>query len=171
MANLYAKFDKQPPVVKGVVVVGAGLLAYGIYRAIKKGQDKKEATQAAQQAAKELAVLQAQGIKLSYPVSQFLNYADRLVQAMNGCGTDESMIYSVFSAMKNDADILQLITSFGLRYYTPCAVSDPVSYAIFQFNDHAYGGELGTWLSYDLSDNEIIKINGILQSKGINYQF
>jgi hypothetical protein len=171
MGSLYAKFDRQSPVVKGVVVVGAGLLVYGVYKAIKKEKDKKEATQAAQQAAAELALLQSQGIRPSYQLSQYLSYADKLVQAMNGCGTDESMIYSVFNAMKNEADVLQLITSFGLRYYTPCPVSDPISYTIWQFNDHAYGGELSTWLSYDLSDNEISKINSILRSKGITFQF
>lgn len=171
MASVYAKFDKQPPVVKGVVVVGAGLLAWGIYKAVKKEKDRKEATQAAAQAAAELQELLSQGVKPSYPISQFLTYADRLVQAMGGCGTDEQTVYSIFAAMQNDADVLQLITSFGLRYYTPCAVSDPVSYAIWQFNDHAYGGELATWLSYDLSDSEVHKINTILQGKGIKFQF
>ncbi len=170
MAGLYAKFDRQPPVVKGVVVIGAGLLGYSIYRAIKKGREKKEATQAAQQAAAELAILQAQGVKLSYPTGQYLIYADRLAQAMDGCGTDEDMIYSVFDAMKNNADVLQLVTSFGLRYYRPCSLS-PVEYLIWQFNDQAYGGELATWLSYDLSDGAISEINDILQSKGITIKF
>jgi hypothetical protein len=151
--------------------VGLGLLGYGIYRAIKKEGDKKEATQGAQAAKTELQQLAAQGIYPSYSLSQYLNYADKLVQAMNGCGTDESLIYSVFNQMKNKADVLQLVASFGLRYYTPCAFSDPISYGIWQFNDKAYGGELATWLSYDLSDGEIENINGILRSKGISYQF
>lgn len=171
MASAYNEFNRQPPVVKGVVVVGLGLIGWGIYRAIKKEKDRKEATQAAAQAQAELDQMAAQGVRPSYPVSQYLTYADRLVQAMNGCGTNEDLVYSVFNAMKNDADVLQLIASFGLRYYTPCALSDPVSYAIWQFNDKAYGGELATWLSYDLSDSEIGNINSILQAKGIHYQF
>lgn len=171
MPTLYQKFNQQPPVVKGVIAVGLGLLGYGLYRSLKKKQEEKEATQAAQAAAIELEQLKQQGIVPSYSDSQFLSYANSLVEAMNGCGTDEAMIFSVFSALRNDADIRKLMVAFGLRYYQPCAVTSPISYAIWQLNDHAYGGELGTWLAYDLSSGDIAEINDILQSQGINFQF
>lgn len=171
MASVYREFDRQPPIVKGVVVIGIGLLGWSIYNSIKKKQDEKDATQAAQQAKKELEVLKSQGAGPTYSESQFLNWSDRLVQAMTGCGTDEDTIFSIFNSMRNEADVRQLIVSFGLRYYQPCAATSPVSYAIWQFNDEAYGGELGTWLGYDLSDSDIANINAILHSKGIAYQF
>lgn len=171
MASVYREFDRQPPIVKGVVAVGLGLLGWSIYRSMKRREEEKEATQAALQAKKELEVLKSQGAGPTYSESQFLNWADRLVQAMTGCGTDEDQILSIFQSMRNEADVRQLIVSFGLRYYQPCAWTSPVAYSIWLVNDQAYGGELSTWLSSDLSDNDIANINAILHSKGIGYQF
>lgn len=172
MASVYDKYyEKQPPAVKIIVVAGLGLLGYTIYRNIKKKQDEADALRAAQAANQELQQLANQGTVASYSDSQFQVFADKLVQAMTGCATDENQIYQVFSALHNEADIRKLIVVFGVRYYQPCAATSPVSYVIWQFNDKAYGGDLSTWLSYDLSSGEIGYINSILRGKGINYQF
>lgn len=172
MASVYDKYyERQPPAVKIIVAAGLGLLGYGIYRSIKRKQDEADALRAAQAANQELQQLQNQGIVPSYNESQFEVFVNSLVQAMTGCGTDENAIYPVFEAMQNEADIRKLMVVFGVRYYQPCAATSPISYAVWQVNDKAYGGDLSTWLSYDLSSGEISYINSILRERGINYQF
>ena len=113
----------------------------------------------------------SQGVYPTYADSTFENFASQLVQAMNGCGTDENAIYQVYRQLRNDADLLRLTQIFGVRYYQPCEWTSPVSYAIWQFNDKAYGGDLPTWLGYDLSSGEIENINSILAQAGISIRY
>lgn len=173
--SVYKYFKDLPPWAKGVVIVGGGAALYftgvTIYHNYKRNQDNKDATKAADAAQKELVDLKAKGITPSLSGSQFQALSESLVQAMNGCGTDEQKVYNVFKQMKNDADIRQLIASFGLRYYEPCAASQPISYLHWQINDKAYGGGLPTWLSYDLDASEIDAINAILKANRVNYSF
>lgn len=172
MASAYDKYyERQPPAVKIIVVAGLGLLGYSIYRSIKRDQDERRALEAARAAATELAGLANQGVYPSYNDSQFYVFVDTLMQAMTGCGTDEAMIYQVFRQIKNEADIRRLIQLFGIQYYQPCVWTSWLSYTIWQFNDKAYGGDLGTWLSYDLSQSEINNINSILKGNGVSFQF
>lgn len=172
MASVYDKYyEQQPPAVKVIVVAGMGLLGYSIYKAIQRDKDEKKAAMAAAAAAVELAALANQGVHPSYNDSQFYVFINTLVQAMTGCGTDEVMIYHVFRQIKNEADIRRLIQLFGVQNYQPCAYESPISYAIWQVNDKAYGGDLATWLSYDLDQSEIDNINSILKGNGLAYQF
>ena len=90
---------------------------------------------------------------------------------MNGCGTDEDAVFSVFASLGNTADLLRLIMLFGVRFYEPCAATSPISYLHWQFDDEAYGGDLPTWLTFDFSASDIEAINEILAGKGINIQF
>src|SRR3954464_3627343 len=120
-----------PPWGKGVVAIvivgGAGAIIYTIYHSIKKRQEIKEANKAGLAAQEELKQLQNQGINPTFSKSEFEAMAEALVEAMDGCGTDEETVYSVFRKLKNDADIRQLIASFGVRYYRPCAADQPIS--------------------------------------------
>jgi len=172
MASVYDKYyEQQPSAVKVIVVAGIGLLGYSIYQAIKRNEDEKNASKAATAAVSELAALAARGIYPSYGDSQFYVFINTLVQSMTGCGTDTDMIFHVFRQIKNEADVRKLIQLFGVQYYQPCVWTSPVSYAIWQVNDKAYGGDLATWLSYDLSQSEISTINSILKGNGLIYQF
>ncbi|MDL2309025.1 hypothetical protein LJC53_05530 [Bacteroidales bacterium OttesenSCG-928-C03] len=85
----------------------------------------------------------------SYTESQYKAYATRLYNAMKGWGTNESAIYAVFNEMNNTADVLKLISVYGVK------------------DDET----LPEWLHGDLSILEINKLNKILSGKGINYQF
>ena len=131
----------------------------------------KDATQASDQADTELRNLSNQGIKPTISSSQATTLVQSLVQSMNGCGTDENKIYGVFEQLKNDADVYMLIKQFEVRFYTPCAASNPVSYAKFLYNNKSFGGDLGTWMGYDLTNGEVQKINGILAKKSIKFRF
>ena len=167
--------EKVPGTLKGIegilITIGVGVAAYIIYRNAQKNKDLNAANTQGSEADQELNALASQGITPSYSTSQFEGFAQQLVQAMDGCGTDENAVYQVFQAMKSKADVLKLISVFGVRFYQPCVWTSPVSYAIWQANDQAYGGGISTWLGYDLSASEIGKINAILSQKGIDYSF
>lgn len=168
-------YNDLPNWAKGVVAVGGvlivGVFGYKIYQDLKNRSSIKQAGQSADEAETELKNLSFRGIKPTITISQASTFASSLVQAMNGCGTDENMINGIFSKLKNDADIYLLIKQFGVRYYTPCPASNPISYGKFLLNEKSFGGDLGTWLSYDLTASEIKKINTILTKNKIKYQF
>jgi hypothetical protein len=89
----------------------------------------------------------------SYQNTQYQIFADSLSAAMAYWGpvnTDEKAIKNVFSQMNNNADVLKLISAFGVR--------------------DDWG--LSKWLTYELDDDEKEKnVNSVLRSKGITYQF
>lgn len=84
----------------------------------------------------------------SYADSAYRTYSQRLYNAMKGMGTDLDSVNAVFNDMRNTADVLKLISAFGTRD----------------------GETLGEWMSGE-AFLSIKKINQILVSKGINYQF
>lgn len=97
----------------------------------------------------ETAALESQGVKKSYTQSQYNAFAGQLYYAMKGFGTDEEVIYSVFSKMQNDLDVIALTNAYGIRD----------------------GYDLQGWLRGDLSSSEMAKLNNILSNKGITKQF
>jgi hypothetical protein len=171
----YQYYKELPSWAKGVVVVGGlGLVGYIGYSIYKKIQDKKAQEEANRQsniARTEIINLENQGVRATHSDSEFEGYAQALVQAMNGCGTDEEAVYNVFKQMKNDVDIRKLVSTFGIRYYQPCEVSSPISYTRWLFNDQAFGGGISSWLNYDLTSSEIQTINSTLRTNGVNYSF
>lgn len=166
--NFYKTY--QGP-INTVVLVGAGFIAYSIYKSNQKKKELDQARQGAAAAQTELQALAAQGVHPSYADSQFLIFVNQLVQAMTGCGTDEAAVQNVFRNMRNEADIRKLLITFDIQYYQPCVWTSPVSYARWQLDDHAFGGDLSTWLGYDLSSGDIEDINSILSGNGISYRF
>jgi len=96
----------------------------------------------------ELQQLINSGQTLSYTESQYKTYANKLYVAMKGLGTDTTAIYAVFNAMRNTADVMKLVTAFGVR-------------------DEE---DLSEWMAGEkFLDIEII--NKTLRAKGIEYQF
>lgn len=168
-------YNGLPPWGKGVVATGGVLIVlyivYNAYRMSKASSDAKDANKVADSANRELADLNARGIKPSYTKTQYETFSLKLAEAMNDCGTNEDSIMQVFQAMKNKADVLALISAFGVRYYQPCAASQPISYARYLWNDKLFGGNLQTWLEYDLSAGNIKDINDLLAEKNIDFQF
>ena len=92
-----------------------------------------------------LSVLQSQGIKPSYSNDVYAKFAERMEIAMKGAGTNEDIIYKVYSYMHNDADMVKLNQAFGIREEST----------------------LREWLLGDLDASEIAKINELLRDKGI----
>lgn len=176
MENKLAKsYSGLPGWAKGTLAVGGlvivGFVAYTIYKNAKKKSSLKQANQLSQDATKEVVELSKTGIRPSYGQSQYESFVLKLVLAMDGCGTDEESVFKVFEFMKNKADLLTLIKTFGVRFYQPCAATSPISYTKWLYDNESFGGGLSTWLEYDLTSSEIQKINSILSKKGIDYKF
>lgn len=174
--SFYDKYYRDQPawakgVVNVVVVGGVAFAAYTIYKNAQRKKDLQEAGQSATAAEKRLAELAAAGIYPSYDEASYLSMSDSLVQAMSGCGTDEDAIFNAFRSLQNEADLMALISAFGVRYYQPCVWTSPIAYSQWLINDKAYGGDLGTWLGYDLSASDISRVNSIIGEKSINFSF
>lgn len=174
--TFYEKYyADQPRVTKGIinviVVGGVAFAGWQLWKAAKRREELKKAMELANIAASELAKLAQQGIRPKYYDSQYELWANQLQEAMAGCGTDEDMILAVMAHMQNDADVLKLIERFGVRYYRPCAGSQPISYAMYLLDSQSFGGGLGEWFGYDLSAEDIADINEELASNGVKYRF
>ncbi len=81
--------------------------------------------------------------------AQLYAYANKLYSAMEGWGTDEDQIHSVFGALMTTSDLYSLISTFGTKD----------------------GKTLPAWISDELNEKEINKINATLASKNIDYHF
>jgi hypothetical protein len=168
-------YGDLPTWAKGVVTVGGiaiiGYITWNEIKKIKVKKDLKEAMKVSNNAKSEANVLQRKGMKASYGETQYESFALKLVEAMNGCGTTIDSVKQVFESMQNKTDVLRLIEFFGVRYYSPCIASSPISYFRSYFDEKAFGGSLQTWLEYDLSSSEIENINNILKGKNIDFKF
>lgn len=93
--------------------------------------------------------------ELTYDISQYLTFADKLYTAMSSIMDDEDAIYSVMTSLRTKSDVLQLIKSFGDRRIQFTLGSSPLS----------------QWFQNRLSKSEIAKINEILSRNSISFQF
>ncbi len=80
---------------------------------------------------------------------QLATISQKLYDAMDGWGTDTDAVYDAFSLANTRSDVLSIIGTFGVRD----------------------GETLSEWLYGDLSGSEIMHLNSVIASKGINYQF
>lgn len=173
---MYKKyFENLPSWSRGVIsVIGVGAAAfitYQIYSKIKNAKELAKSLAAQKLADTELADLKKQGQVPTKSTSQFEIMSAKIVEAINDCGTDEDAILSVFKSLNNRADLLLLISVFGVRYYRPCAISEPVTYLRYQIDNKSYAWGLSTFISHDLDNSEIAKLNNILQTKKIDFTF
>ena len=98
----------------------------------------------------DLGQLQQYGKNPSYQDSQYFIFADIVYQAIKDLFTDEVSVAGVMYKMKNDADILKLIQSFGKKD----------------------GYTLAEWIADDFNnEDKQFYINNVLAKKGIKYRF
>lgn len=158
-----------------IALTVVGVAAYLIIKGKKDANDKAQVAQdtdAVAIADAELEKLRNQtGEMPTYDDSTFSNFTIQLVGAISGCGTDEDAIYSVFQQMNNKADVLKLISVFGVQIYVPCFWSNPVDYELYEIGAKIFKGGLAAFLAFDLELSEMKKINDILAAKGIDYKF
>jgi hypothetical protein len=157
-------FKDLPQWSKGVIAViavgGVALIGYTVYKKISKTQQTKDAEESLRDVNKDIITL-SKTQKPSFIQAQYGAFGDSLFEAMSGFGTDNSAIEEIFGKMKNTLDVLKLVQAFGIRIY-----SDD---RLFFFNTKEMN--LNQWISAELSNNEKNKLNKVLASKGIKYQF
>ena len=151
------KFIQDTPQwAKGVIAVAAIGAGYLIYRAVKKKADEKSGVKPLSSSlpANINTDIQTEAKKnpLSYSLSQYNEWANALYSAMFMSGTDEEVIYRIMGYMKNNADVLQLIKSFGVR---------KAGWGQSFLGD----GTLTEWLSDELDTTEIGIVNKTLAAK------
>jgi hypothetical protein len=167
MANkTFEVWNDLPTWAKGVIAVGGLAITYfavrGVWNRIKANIDKQKDLKVQYDSKRELNDLNRQGIKQTLTDTQLESYCQKLVQAFDGCGTTEQSIYDVMNAMKNKADILALITKYGIRKYDQCNLNEG-------FGDNEY--TLPRAMESELDSWEMSKVNDILRKKNIGYQF
>lgn len=132
-------------VITGTIgaIVGGVVLVRRTVEAIKTRREQ-------QMVDKDEQTFQNKGQKLTYPLSQYLIFADTLYQSMKGSGTYEEEVAGVFYKMRNDLDILQLNRAFGKKD----------------------GYSLSEWIADDFSEEDkAYYINNILAKKKIKFRF
>jgi hypothetical protein len=157
--NVYNYYKGLPPIAKGIVVVGGGLIAYLTLNKLLKAAPPDAGEPNA--AGEALNVLASQGTYPTYTQAQYEGFANAIVQAVWDCGTDEDAIYNVMQSLQNDADVLKLIQVYGIREYKGC----------FENFFSLVSRSLTATLSSELDASEKREVNNILKSKGITYQF
>ena len=91
---------------------------------------------------------------LTFSISEYNSMANQLFNAMDGAGTNEDIIFSVFNKIQTKDDYNQLIKSFGVRSSTSWTSS--------------FSGDLLAWLSDELSSSDVKKLNNILSKIGVS---
>jgi hypothetical protein len=166
--NSYQFYTELPTWAKGVIAVGGLAILYfagkSVFDRIKKDAATKDSQQVVTDSKRDLQMLLNSGMKLSYPVSNYAVFSSTLIAAFNGYGTAETMVYSVFNSMKNEADVLQLIISFGLR-----TIKGGCFLGFCQ--DDVYKIDLPGAIANEMLQSEKDEINTILKKNNVDYQF
>jgi len=162
MANFFTRsFDQRSGVEKNIIVLGTlGLIAgsfFGVKKIIKKRKEQKAEKDYIAQIKDEQTAFEQSGEKLSYPPSNYKQFADQIQEAMQYTGTYFGVIYGIMKLMKNNLDVIQLVKAFGTR---------PVYFWGFTYNF-----TLPEALRDELSDSDIAKINNLFKAKKIKYRF
>lgn len=117
----------------------------------KTAEEKKAAEDALKKDASEsdkIKELKDKGVKPSYHEGLYIDLADQLFKAMDGIGTNNAAVYSVFKKVKNDVDFVMLLRAFGTRK----------------------GENLQSWVHGDLKPEIISELNQIMAKKGVTYK-
>lgn len=178
--KVYNFYKELPPWAKGVIVVGGAAVVYftatRIFRNIKNARNKRDAKKTQSEVKSELAQLQQQGIKKSYPDSQYNAWADKIEKQFDGIdwkqnwfdkdvpiigqwsGSGKS-VAEIFKQLKNNADLLALVAAYGVRTYDQAGV----------FTGD-FTGNLYQAIQDELDKGEIDALNALLRKKAITYQ-
>jgi hypothetical protein len=163
----YAFYKELPPWAKGVVIVGGLAVSYfavrGGWKIVKGKLDASKYQKEGKDAANQLHDLSKRGVRPTITSTQAQSFCNSLVQAFDGCGTDETAIYGVMGQMKNDADIYLLISTYGTRKYAGCG-----PWSMFSSDKQV---SLSAAISDELDTFEKLIVNNILKGNGVTFQF
>lgn len=149
-------FFKKLPIWGQIAVLLVAVFV--VYKLIKKVTTPAPPPPSPQPAGDDLQKLEQKGIKPSFLNSQYSLWSEKLQYALNYFNTDEPAVYSIFNSLKNEADLLKLIQTFGTR---------KIEMFPFVFQN----ATLSEAIQSQMDEDEITKVNGILAKKGINFTF
>lgn len=171
--KVYQYYKELPQWAKGLVVVGGVAIVYftskSILDSIRARKNQAAQLREVDNANTELIALAKKGIKPTLPQSNYEALSNSLVDAFNGCGTDFSKVKSIFDQLKNQADALLFVKTFGLRKKQRCLFSDDPRESFF--SNFTPPMSLSAHLASDLSSSNIATINKMLKAKNITLQF
>jgi|694.fasta_scaffold01037_25 hypothetical protein len=168
MANnkAFEVWSGLPTWAKGTIAVGGLAVIYfagrGIWKRIIQNINKQKDLKVQYDAKAEERQLAQQGIKRTLSDSQLQAMCQKIVEAFDGCGTTEESVYQVMKQMKNKADVLALISTYGIRKYDQCNWNEG-------FGDNEY--TLPRAIESELDSSELSELNKILSSKRIDFKF
>jgi len=165
--------EETPAWAKGLLAVG-GLVVIAVggftaYKAIKNAANAKQSKQNVDNATQDLQKLVAGGVQPSYLGSQYSSWADNIYTVLNGCPSSGYIdtLKGIFNQMKNAADVLQVVTAFGVRPLSACWYIEPVDLVL----GNTPKADLAGWFTQQLSSSDLAEINQVLASNNINYSF
>lgn len=146
---------------KIVKIIAVALAGYIVYRVVKAQMAQSPQNTQVQEAYTELDKLnQNSSTRQKISDYQAIQYANILFTAVDGYGTDEPAIFSVFSKLYNNADYLAVSKAFGVR-----------TISTGRFNPEPnYKATMEQALYTDLGFDDRKRVNDILRSKGIKYK-
>lgn len=167
---LKASYMNLPPATRGLVtVVGVGLLAYigfKVYKSVSDtaggvvSKEKGDKQEDKGWAAESDRLNQKPETRAKITTAQASAFANSLHAAMDGYGTDEPTIYSVFRNIKNAGDFALLMNAYGVREISSGAWNPEPNFK----------GTLTGALTSELAIEDKKKINEILKTKKIPYR-
>lgn len=174
MANKAFEYYKGLPTwAKGVVVVGGLAVIYitaaQIIKKIRENKEQKKQMEEISAATNDLRNLAKNGIRPTLTKTELESISSAIIDAVAGCGTNMSKIFTQMGRLKNDADVLLLITVFGLRKKMRCVFSDDPREDFW--SNMTPPMSLTAILQSDCSASDIADINKVLSKAGIKYKF
>jgi hypothetical protein len=156
------KTEKVPGWAVGVavvvVVVGIGAATFFISKRLKESKERGESKEEKKDIKNDLDKLNKQGVKPSFPDSQFQTWSNTLREAFDGCGTTEKVVENVFSQLKNDADYLKLMETYGIRKFDNCG-----------YGTGDFEGTLSQAIVNEMDDSDRQTLNNLLKKNKITY--
>ncbi len=144
-----------------VVVVGSAVwVGWKVYQKSKDRKDTAEGREEIKEVKGDLKELAKKDIKPSFADSRYQSLANQIQESLDGCGTNEQVVIKAFSEMMNDADVLKLVTAYGVREYDNCG-----------YGTGDFKGTLSQAIVNEMDVSERAKLNKSLAAKGITYTF
>jgi len=148
---------KKKKLIIIIGVIAAGGIGYGLYNYFGNKSDKEKAD-----AAKAAALIAAGGVPPTVTGGgsglDYNTLSQNLFDAFNGYGTDNTAVEAVFKKLQNQADLSNLIATYGARV---------ISSGFGNIFNPDFTGNLFETIKNEMSASEINKLNTILAQKGI----
>lgn len=160
--SVWQAFNELPILARaiiGILITGTVIFsAYKIFQAVKKAKDAKAEKESLGEVKDELQQLLGQGIRQTYPDSQYVAWGNSIADKLNGCIADEAGVIRIIAQLRNNVDWLKLVERFSLKTITGCMLADDRKVA------------LQAAMQWKLSQIGIDSVNKVLKTKGIKYQ-